>query len=130
MENRTLMTSKIDRRLVVSSLAGLGVSSCARAVESAEAGFGLISQIKSTPGDRKTLIDIIGAATRQMAGCRSYVLAEDLTDPDVIWVTELWESEAAHAESLKTPSVQAAIKKGRAYIAGMTPMAKTSPVFS
>ena len=53
-----------------------------------------------------------------------------MTDPasaDDIWITEVWESKAAHDASLKTPEVQAEIAQARGFIVGGTQQV-TSPV--
>jgi quinol monooxygenase YgiN len=90
--------------------------------------FGLIGKYQTTPGDREKLITLLKKATENMPGCIQYILAEDLSDLDVIWITELWETEADHTASLKLPKIQAAIQAGRPYITGMTPVAKTRAV--
>ena len=51
-----------------------------------------------------------------MPGCRSYVIADDLSDADAIWITEVWETEAAHKASLTLPQVVSA--DGGRYAAG------------
>ena len=43
-----------------------------------------------------------------MPGCFSYVVAADPAEPDALWVTEVWESQASHQASLQLPAVQAA----------------------
>ena len=63
-----------------------------------------------------------------MPGCRSYIVAMDATDPDSLWVTEVWESKQAHADSLSLPEVQEAIAKGRPLIAGFGTRVETDPV--
>ncbi len=47
-----------------------------------------------------------------MPGCFSYVVAADPAEPDALWVTEVWESQASHQASLQLPAVQAAIDHG------------------
>ncbi|MBI1360330.1 MAG: antibiotic biosynthesis monooxygenase [Alphaproteobacteria bacterium] len=90
--------------------------------------FGLIGKMRAAPGRRAELIAIIGGGSGKMPGCRSYVLAEDPADLDVIWITEIWESEAAHKASLQLQSVKDAIAKGRPLIAGFEMSVKTHPV--
>jgi quinol monooxygenase YgiN len=51
-----------------------------------------------------------------MPGCLSYIVANDPVDPNLIWITEAWESKEAHAASLSLPSVKDAITKGRPLI--------------
>ena len=89
--------------------------------------YGLIGQIASAPGKRDELAAIL-AGMGSMPGCLSYVVANDSTDPDALWVTEIWESKQAHADSLSLPDVQAAIAKGRPLIAGFETRVETEPV--
>lgn len=90
--------------------------------------YGLIGKIDATPGRRDELIDILLAGVSGMPGCRSYVVARDPSDPDALWVTEVWDSAESHRASLGLPSVQEAIRKGRPLIAGFSERTETEPV--
>ncbi|MFT4975489.1 MAG: quinol monooxygenase YgiN [Myxococcota bacterium] len=90
--------------------------------------YGLIGKITSTTGQRATLAGILLRGTGDMPGCLQYTIAEDATDPDVLWISEVWTSAEAHAASLKLPAVQAAIGEGRPLIAGMERIAATQPL--
>ena len=90
--------------------------------------YGLIGQLKATPGQRDALIAILSAGTRDMPGCLSYVIAEDQGDADALWITEVWDRRESHAASLSLPSVQAAIAQGRPLIAGFGHRFETTPV--
>jgi quinol monooxygenase YgiN len=61
-------------------------------------------------------------------GCLSYVVAHDATDPDALWVTEVWTDRDAHRASLSLPSVQGAIVLGRPLIAGFAERFETKPL--
>ena len=63
-----------------------------------------------------------------MPGCLSYVVANDPTDPDALWITEAWDSAASHKASLSLPSVQRAIAQGRPLIAGFGERFETQPI--
>ena len=90
--------------------------------------YGLIGKMTSVPGARDALISILLDGVAGMPGCLSYVVAHDPTDPDAIWITEVWESQASHAASLALPAVKDAIMRGRPLIAGMDPHIETVPV--
>lgn len=90
--------------------------------------YGLIGKMTAKAGERAALAAILLEGLTGMPGCLSYVVAEDPTDPDVLWITEAWESPDAHRASLSLPSVQAAIAKGRPLIAGMETVAETRPL--
>jgi quinol monooxygenase YgiN len=88
--------------------------------------YGLIGQMIAVPGARVGLMAIL-LSMGEMPGCISYVVAEDPTNADAIWITEVWESAAAHEASLDLPSVQAAITKGRPLIADLRSRVETVP---
>lgn len=90
--------------------------------------YGLIGKLKATPGQRDALIAILLDGVSGMPGCLSYVVARDPKDPDAVWITEAWESEAHHKASLALPAVRAAIAKGRPLIAGFADNFETEPV--
>lgn len=90
--------------------------------------FGLIGRALAVPGKRDELIRILLEGTQGMPGCLSYVVAKDPADPNGIWITEVWDSEASHRASLSLPSVQAAIARGRPLIAGFAERFTTEPV--
>jgi quinol monooxygenase YgiN/predicted enzyme related to lactoylglutathione lyase len=87
--------------------------------------YGLIGKFTATPGDRDALQDALPSDSRQMPGCKRYDVRPDASDPDVLWVTEQWVSEQFHSDSLTLEYVQAAIGKGRPFIAGMERVATT-----
>ncbi len=54
--------------------------------------------IRFAPGGVEKMrapIAALMAATRQEAGCISYVLSADLVEPDLIRIAEIWESKEA-----------------------------------
>lgn len=90
--------------------------------------FAVIGQMMASPGKRSELIALLLSGTRDMPGNLLYLIAEDLADPDAIWITEVWNTRTDHANSLKLPQVQAAIAKARPLIAGFGTRAETRPV--
>lgn len=90
--------------------------------------YGLIGKMKAVAGQREALIGILLEGTQDMPGCLSYVVARDTSDPDGIWITEVWNSRESHAASLKLPAVQDAISRGRPLIAGFGERFETEPV--
>ena len=89
--------------------------------------YGLIGEMKVVPGKREEFIGILSNGTTGMPGCLSYVIAEDMNNPESIWVTEVWIDKEHHAASLNLPSVQSAIAKGRPMIAGFGHRFETLP---
>ena len=90
--------------------------------------YGLIGKIKTTPGGREALAEILLAGLKDMPGCLSYIVAQDPSDPDALWVTEVWDSAESHQASLALSSVQAAIAKGRPLIVGFGERFETIPL--
>ncbi|HSX57115.1 MAG TPA: putative quinol monooxygenase [Sphingomonas sp.] len=83
-----------------------------------ESKYGLLGKMRAVPGKRAELIAILLAGTGEMPGCLAYIVAEDIKEPDAIWITEVWDSAESHKASLQLPAVQAAITRGRPLIAG------------
>ncbi len=90
--------------------------------------YGLIGKITAVPGQRDALAAILLEGLTDMPGCLSYVVAADPTDADGLWITEVWDSRESHEASLKLPSVQAAIAKGKPLIAGFSHRVETRPI--
>jgi quinol monooxygenase YgiN len=90
--------------------------------------YGLIGKMTAQAGKRDELVKILLDGVAGMPGCLSYIVANDPTDPNLIWITEAWESKHAHGASLTLPSVKDAITKGRPLIAAMSAVAETLPV--
>lgn len=90
--------------------------------------YGVIGQIKAATGQRDALIDILRENETGMPGCQHYLIAKDAADPDMTWITEVWDSKDQHEASLTLPSVQSAIAKARPIIAGFGHRFETEPV--
>jgi quinol monooxygenase YgiN len=90
--------------------------------------FGLIGKMTSSPGQRDALIALLLQGAEDMPGCLSYIIARDTGDEDAVWITEVWEDEASHHESLQLPSVRDAIAKAMPLIVGFEPGVITEPV--
>ena len=90
--------------------------------------YGLIAKMQATPGKRDELAAILIEGSAAMPGCVSYVVARDDAEPNALWVTEVWESEAAHQASLALPAVKQAIAQGRPLIASFDERHITEPI--
>lgn len=89
--------------------------------------YGLIGQIEAMPGRRADLIALLSGMD-DLPGCVSYVVAEDLVDDDVLWVTETWVDADHHVASLQMPEVRQMIEAGRPLIGGFGHRFATRPV--
>ena len=90
--------------------------------------YGLIGKMTAIAGQRDALAAALLEGTQGMPGCLSYVVATDPADPDALWITEVWDSQASHQGSLALPGVKAAIAKGRPLIAGFSNRVETTPL--
>jgi quinol monooxygenase YgiN len=83
--------------------------------------FGLYGKIIAHPGQRDALIaGLLEAAAmmQHMPGCELYIVNVSATEPEAVWVTEVWSSSADHQASLTREEVRALIQKNRPLIAG------------
>jgi quinol monooxygenase YgiN len=90
--------------------------------------YGLIGKFRSAAGKRDELIAIMKSGSVKMPGCLSYIIAKDPSDPDSLWVTEVWTDKDSHAASLKIPEVAETIKLAMPLIAGFDQHTETEPV--
>lgn len=90
--------------------------------------YGRIGQMLAAPGKRDELIGYLLAGSEGMAGNLAYIVAKDATDPNAVWITEVWKDAASHKASLALPQVQQVIAKARPIIAGFGTSAEVIPV--
>lgn len=122
---------KLGRREFVAATVGAGAYALfvsAGTVEGGSKMYGLIGSMTAVEGKRDELMKILLDGVSGMPGCISYVVAKDPKDANGIWITEVWDSKESHAASLKLPSVQAAIAKGKPLIAKFGSYNETEPV--
>ena len=99
-------------------------------IEKVEEAYGLIGQMLVAEGMRDLVVDALVEGTGDMPGNLAYLIAEDIADPNSIWITEVWRTKTDHANSLSLPGVQAAIAKARPHITGFGTRIETRPVFA
>lgn len=83
--------------------------------------FGLYAKLIAQPGQRDALVAILleAAATMpEIDGNEFYIINISPTEPDAIWITEVWRDAEAHQASLTLDAVKATIARGRPLIAG------------
>jgi quinol monooxygenase YgiN len=122
---------KKSRRRFLLTAAGVVAGGGSHLASSSRTGgtmYGLIGKVTAVAGRRDDLASVLLGGTGGMPGCLSYVVAADPADPDALWITEVWESQADHKASLQLPAVQAAIARGRPLIAGFSNRVETAPI--
>jgi len=90
--------------------------------------YGLIVKMTVVPGRRDDVIALLARCSRDMPGCSTYVIARDAADVNVLWVTEVWDSQASHDASLTLRAVQDALPRLKPLIAKLEKVAVTEPV--
>ncbi len=83
--------------------------------------FGLYGKIAVYPGQRDAMVEVLleaAALLERDPHCELYTVNISPTEPDVVWVTEVWRSQADHEASLTRDDIQELIKGGRALIVG------------
>src|SRR6266704_3697026 len=90
--------------------------------------YGLIVKLTAVAGKREELIRILKESSADMPGCFSYVVAKDAGDENVIWVTEVWDSQASHDVPLALPAVKNAIPQSKPLVLAFDKIAVTTPV--
>ena len=73
--------------------------------------YGLIGKMAAAPGQCDALATVLLAGTGSMPGCLSYIVATDPSDPDALWITEVWDSQD---ESSGLPRVAGSASRDRA----------------
>ena len=92
---------------------------------------GLYVKFKMQPGQRDALLEMLLASAQQMEsspGCELYLVNTSPTEADVVWVTEVWSSMAAHDASLSLPGAAEAIKRALPLLAGPPERINVVPV--
>lgn len=76
--------------------------------------FGLYVKFTARPEECDTLVArLLGTAKliEGIAGCQLYVINTSPTEADIVWVTEIWRSQADHDASLTVEGAQEAIQR-------------------
>ena len=114
------------RQVMIGAAALVAAPAVARARENGM--YGLIGKMLAQPGQRDALAAIMLTNTQDMRGCLSYNVANEPTDANAIWITEVWTDQASHQASLQLPQVQEAIRQARPIIAGFGERFETQPL--
>jgi len=83
--------------------------------------FGLYSKIMAQPGQRDALVaGLLEAAAlmQHIRGCELYIVNVSTSEPDVVWVTEVWRNASDHQASLAQEEIKELIKRTMPLING------------
>ncbi|AIQ61541.1 putative quinol monooxygenase [Paenibacillus borealis] len=87
--------------------------------------FGMYAKFTAKPGEREALAAILleaAAAAEPVQECELYIVNLSESEPDILWVTEVWSSAEAHAASLALEATRATIQRAMPLIAGVEPV--------
>ncbi|NYF16998.1 quinol monooxygenase YgiN [Microbacterium sp. AK009] len=79
-----------------------------------------VGTLGARPGKRDELVALLTRPTAVLGdvGCLAYDVGIDDSQPDTVFVMELWKSAEAHRASLALPEVQAQIAEARPLLSG------------
>lgn len=82
--------------------------------------YGFVGTMRAKPDKRDDVVTILLRDQSALAdiGCRAYIVGVNEDQPDLIYVTEVWESKQAHDDSLQLESVKAAIREAMPMLTG------------
>ena len=82
--------------------------------------FGLYGKLVAKTGQAAQVVQILQRNLEALkeAGCLLYIVNQQQDQPDVIWVTEAWQSSEHHQASLQLPEVRAAIAEAMPLLSG------------
>lgn len=93
--------------------------------------FGCYTKFTTRAGQRDALVGLLMsgvAGGETMAGCQLYLINTAPTEPEVVWVTEVWRTQAEHDASLSLTSVRALIQQALPLLAGAPERIDVQPV--
>ena len=76
--------------------------------------YGLFGKLKAAAGNGDELASILLEASRLMAtaqGCHIYIVSQDAQDDTLVWITEVWDTEQDHDNSLNVAGVKELISR-------------------
>ena len=82
----------------------------------------LLNRLTAKPGQRQPVVEILlesGKLFDDNPACLLYLVSESSDDPDLVWVIDLWTSQEAHAEALKTPELRPFVEQAIPLLEGM-----------
>ena len=93
--------------------------------------YGCYVKFTAQPKQRDALVEHLlsaAAGASKATGCVLYIINTSPTEPESVWVTEVWRSQEEHDASLTTPGAQAAIKQVLPLLAGSPEKIDVLPV--
>lgn len=76
--------------------------------------YGLHGKLTAKAGNADKLTEILLQASKLVSnakGCQLYLVGKDDFEPNIVWITEVWDSKEDHANSLKVEGVKELISQ-------------------
>jgi quinol monooxygenase YgiN len=99
--------------------------------EKSMSAYGCYVKFTALPGQSDALVEHLlraAAGVRSVAGCQLYLINTSPTEPESVWVTEVWRSQQERDASLAIEGVQEAIKRVLLLLAGSPEKIDVLPV--
>lgn len=83
--------------------------------------YGRIGALKAKTGRRQELVDILlegSEKVKELGTCQQYLVGKDRSNPNLVWISEIWNSKSDHTASLKNEEVRTLIEKALPIIDG------------
>jgi quinol monooxygenase YgiN len=93
--------------------------------------YALINRLTTKPGKRDEVLRVLleaGEPFQESAACILYLVYEDVQDPNVIWVEDLWTSKEEHTAALTRPEVRPLVAQALPLLEGMPEQREVAPV--
>ena len=90
----------------------------------------LLNRLTARPGQRQRLVEILlesGKLFDDDPACVLYLVSASADDPNVVWVIDLWASQAAHAEALKAPALRPFVEQAMPLLEGAPEQLEVRP---
>lgn len=84
--------------------------------------YALINKLTAKPGKREEVISVLlesGELFQNNPSCIHYLVYEDTTYPNVIWVEDVWKNKNDHIAALAKPELKPYIEKTIPLLEGM-----------
>jgi quinol monooxygenase YgiN len=87
--------------------------------------YALINKMTTQTGKREEVIRIMlesGKAFDENPNCLLYLVSKDKSDPDVIWVQDIWTSQEAHSKAMSDSVMKEYVEQAMPLLDGMPVM--------
>jgi len=84
--------------------------------------FGIQVTLRAVKSKGDNLAQImleVAQLIENLPGCQTYIVIRSMSDPDQVMITEIWDSQQSHQNSLANPKISSLINSSRTLITHM-----------